>query len=982
MKKFTLILFTCIAFICAVFTSATVKASHAAGGELIYEWVSDSTYKILFKFYRDCSGISEPTTITVCYDNTCNNTTGSVTLNKLGFLPGGGSNGQEVTTGCPNTYTTCNGGSIPGYREWWYSGNVTLPSRCDHWRFYTGISARNTINNLSGGNLYVEATLNNLYAQGNSSAFFTVPPVPYVCVNSPYTYNNGAVDANNDSLTFEMISPMNGPDPSGGCQFPPATSNLLLATYNLTNNPFATGNTFNLNASTGQMAFTPNTQGYWVVTMRVKEYRNGVLIGTVLRDVQIVAIACNNTQPVISTVLPTISGATFTNGRIEGCSGTPLSFCFDAKSSDTGAVLVVSDNHNASCPGSTISYTGQTTDSVRGCLSWTPGFLDTGLRVFTVTVKDSNCAPPGIIVSQTFVIPIYIWPVTQILKDTTICPGDSVKLLAVGGSTFSWSVLPGGSPLSTLSCTNCKNPTARPTQTTRYVVQSNNVSVCNKNKDTVTITVVVPPSINAGPDTTTCVNNSLPLNIHLNPSPGTTYHVQWTPSTYLSNDTIPTPTVVNPVNDIIYYVSVTPNGLNRCAAKDTLLVKVVKGMDIFNNDTAICAGAVVNINATGDPRYTYLWTPSIGVTNTSVLTTQISPDTSRTYTVKATFPGCRDSVLSLYIDVQPNPVVYVGPDQTLCFGDTLTLKWTTVTPASYPNYTYAWTPGGGLSPTAAEPHPIFTALNTTNLTLTVTTPAGCSGSDNIQLAVVPGDFITVSNDTAICPGDTAQLHATGTAVSLNWTPNNYISNAGSTDPQVWPVASTTYTVIGVDANHCIDTQSVLVTVKPAAVIDLPDSVTIYPGESYQMDPGGNCLYFQWFPPLGLSADNIANPLAQPAVNTRYFINGATEFGCTVSDSMDVIVSLDSYIDMPNAFSPGSNPNSELKPVHRGAVTLNYFRVFNRWGVKMFETSDINKGWNGTYNGQPQPMGVYVYIVEAVTPSGRKFYKQGNITLIR
>ncbi len=981
MRKFTLILFSCIALICAVFTTSTVKASHAAGGELIYEWVSDSTYKILFKFYRDCSGIAEPATVTVCYDNTCNGTTGSVTLNKLGFLPGGGANGNEVTTGCPNVFTTCNGGSIPGYREWWYSGNVTLPSRCDHWRFYTGISARNNINNLNAGNLYVEATLNNQYAQGNSSAYFTVPPVPYVCVNSPYTYNNGAVDANNDSLSFEMISPMDGPAPPA-CQFPPLTNNLLVGTYNLTNNPFATGNTFNLSASTGQMAFTPNLSGYWVVTMKVKEYRNGVLIGTVLRDVQIVAIACNNTQPTISTVLPSISGATLVNGRIEGCSGTPLAFCFDAKSSDTGAVLVVTDNHNASCPGSTIAYTGQATDSVRGCLSWTPGFLDTGLRVFTVTVKDSNCAPPGIIVSQTFVIPIYIWPVTQILKDTTICPGDSVNLLAVGGSLFTWSVLPGGSPLSTLSCTNCKNPTARPTQTTSYVVQSNNLSVCNKNKDTVTITVVVPPSINAGPDTSTCVNNSLPLNIHLNPSPGTTYHVQWTPSTYLNNDTIPTPVVVNPANDITYYVQVIPNGLTRCAAKDTIHVAVLQGYTLFSGDTALCAGSTINVSASGDNRYTYLWTPSIGVSNTGTLTTQITPDTSRTYTVKATYPGCRDSITSFYVDVQPNPVVYAGPDQTLCFNDTIRLKWTTVSPASYPHYTYTWTPGGGLSPSAADPNPIFTALNTTTLTLTVTTPVGCSGSDDIKMSVIPGDFIVVSADTAICPGDTAQLHATGSAVSLVWTPPHYISDTLSTDPQVWPVASTTYTVTGIDQNHCIDTQKVLVTVKPAALIQLPDSVTIYPGESYQIDPQGNCLYFQWFPPLGLSADNISNPVAQPDVNTRYYVNGQTEFGCAVSDSLTVLVSLDSYIDMPNGFSPGSNPNSELKPVHRGNVDLKYFRVFNRWGTKMFETSDINQGWNGTYNGQPQPMGVYVYVVEAVTPSGRKFYKQGNVTLIR
>ncbi|MBS1585873.1 MAG: gliding motility-associated C-terminal domain-containing protein, partial [Bacteroidetes bacterium] len=53
-----------------------------------------------------------------------------------------------------------------------------------------------------------------------------------------------------------------------------------------------------------------------------------------------------------------------------------------------------------------------------------------------------------------------------------------------------------------------------------------------------------------------------------------------------------------------------------------------------------------------------------------------------------------------------------------------------------------------------------------------------------------------------------------------------------------------------------------------------------------------------------------------------------------------------------------------------------------WGVKMFETNNIDEGWDGTYKGKPQPMGVYVYMVEAISPTGRKFVKQGNVTLIR
>ena len=123
-------------------------------------------------------------------------------------------------------------------------------------------------------------------------------------------------------------------------------------------------------------------------------------------------------------------------------------------------------------------------------------------------------------------------------------------------------------------------------------------------------------------------------------------------------------------------------------------------------------------------------------------------------------------------------------------------------------------------------------------------------------------------------------------------------------------------------------------------------------------------------------------MVKPDVNTRYIVHATTEEGCGTSDSMDVLVMNDSYIDVPNAFTPGSGPNGTIKPVHLGTATLKSFMIYNRWGVKMYESKDINSGWDGKFNGEPQPLGVYVYTIEATTPTGRTFTKQGNITLIR
>ena len=125
-------------------------------------------------------------------------------------------------------------------------------------------------------------------------------------------------------------------------------------------------------------------------------------------------------------------------------------------------------------------------------------------------------------------------------------------------------------------------------------------------------------------------------------------------------------------------------------------------------------------------------------------------------------------------------------------------------------------------------------------------------------------------------------------------------------------------------------------------------------------------------------------MASPSVTTRYFVTARTEAGCDMIDSVDVLVSPESIIELPNAFSPGSGTsiNDELRIMVRGIVSLNSFKIFNRWGEEVFSTTDITKGWNGQYKGKPQPLGAYVYVVDAVSQSGKRFTKKGNVTLFR
>ena len=508
------------------------------------------------------------------------------------------------------------------------------------------------------------------------------------------------------------------------------------------------------------------------------------------------------------------------------------------------------------------------------------------------------------------------------------------------------------------------------------------LDVCNVAQPlTDSIVFVIPPplSVQPGPDTITCVNNSIQLHANVTGGNYPAYTYVWSPATYLSSATVENP-IATPANTITYTVTAIPTALPACSVRNTVKVTVLQGFDLANNDTAICFGAHVQLNAIGDPGYTYTWTPATGLDNPAITNPVSTPNSTITYTVTASRAGCRDSAQSITINVQPGPSVNIGPDVTMCYGDTLTMH-PVIIPDTFASYTYSWTPGNAFNfPTAKNP--VFTASDTTTIKLTVKTPAGCIGDDERVINVVPNNFVTISADTALCPGYSAQLHVSG-GDSYLWTPSIYLSNDTIPDPVATPPSTTIYTVYARNNSFgCRDTQQVMVTIHPHAVISLPDTVTIYPGDSYQINPGGNCLYFQWFPPAGLSVANIANPVAAPVVSTRYHVTATTEEGCVTSDSMDVRVELESLIDMPNAFSPGSAPNAIFKPVHLGNVTMKYLRVFNRWGQKVFESNNINEGWDGTFGGKPQEMGVYIYMVEAQLPSGKIFQKQGNLTLIR
>jgi gliding motility-associated-like protein len=149
------------------------------------------------------------------------------------------------------------------------------------------------------------------------------------------------------------------------------------------------------------------------------------------------------------------------------------------------------------------------------------------------------------------------------------------------------------------------------------------------------------------------------------------------------------------------------------------------------------------------------------------------------------------------------------------------------------------------------------------------------------------------------------------------------------------------------------------------------------------------IKYAWTPTDYL--DNPNSPYVTAAVrkSMTYSVTGTNQYGCTKSDVLNIdLVCNSDVMYIPNTFSPNGDGMNEIFYVRgKGISFIKSFRLFNRWGQEVFHREHINiddiaAGWNGNFNGKPQPPGVYIYFIEAYCDTNEFFQLKGNVTLLR
>lgn len=548
-----------------------------------------------------------------------------------------------------------------------------------------------------------------------------------------------------------------------------------------------------------------------------------------------------------------------------GCisSDTVLVTVFDDVPTDAGLDTTI-------CPGDTIMIGGAPTAGGQNTTYlWSPASLvddptlsnpiafPTTTTWFYVSTNNDTCN--GI---DSVLITVRALPNINAGADVAICFGDTTQLNASGAVDYIWNTQ------ITLSDSLVSDPLAFPNITSTYIVEGFDADGC-VNTDTVTVIVNPLPTIDAGIDVSICIGDSAQLLA------SGAINYSWSPSNQVTNANIANPLAFPSVTSDFIVIG---TDANTCTNSDTVTVNV-NALPLVDAgaDTAICIGNTYQMQASGAD--TYVWSPNTDLDDPIISNPTTSTLTTATYVVEGTDLNSCVNTDTITITVNPLPIVNAGTDAIICFGDTTQLSATGA-------LNYNWDTQATLSDSLLANPNAFPTVTTTYIVFG-TDGNTCTNSDTVLVTVNPLPTINAGNDVAICFGDTTQLLATG-AVSYLWSPADSLSSVSIDNPTAHPSQTTSYIVLGTDANLCVNSDTVEVLVNSLPLVNAGNDAAICIGNTYQLQATGANTY-SWSPAGNLDDPNVSNPITSTTSTETYIVEGTDNNLCVNWDTITITV---------------------------------------------------------------------------------------------
>lgn len=409
-------------------------------------------------------------------------------------------------------------------------------------------------------------------------------------------------------------------------------------------------------------------------------------------------------------------------------------------------------------------------------------------------------------------------------------------------------------------------------------------------------------------------------------------------------------------------------------------------------DVTQCLGTPFTFTDTSSsPDPIELWAWNLGdaliFSDTSADYTHNYPDTGFYQTSLYVFTGygCVDSMF-IDVNVLAYPEVTLTPDSVICPGQTVPLL-------AEGGTTYTWTPSEGLSDTSVA-DPLATPENTTNYVVEVSN-GFCSSFDSVLVTVVDKLILNAGPDTVLCIGADIQLFSefitqvNETNISYYWTPSDYLSDPFAQNPVSHAIDDISYTIYA-SCGNLSDSASADIQVSIPPDIEIPsDTIIMITGQTVEITSeliiSDGPVSYQWQPVSEVDCGTCESVFVSPESNSIFSVEVTDALGCSDIDFVLVrVLSCDETLFfIPNIISPNNDGMNDIfKFSYEGLSTVTGVKIFNRWGELMFQTTNLDEHWDGTFNGQVCNPGVYVYTIGAVCLDGTETIISGNITLVR
>ncbi len=461
------------------------------------------------------------------------------------------------------------------------------------------------------------------------------------------------------------------------------------------------------------------------------------------------------------------------------------------------------------------------------------------------------------------------------------------------------------------------------------------------------------------PTTSICIGDSYQLEAY----GGNSY--LWSPANVLDN-----PNIANPTATLLATTTFSVIVSDSCGT-DTLQVTIDVNSPTLTlpNDTTVCIGESVTINASGTG--TINWTPGTFLNTTTGATVIATPQNDITYIATSiSGNGCTaEDSMTIFVFNNP-PIPQLIDSVTLCYGNTMPI---TASGGS----SYFWYPNNNIVGTSTPTVQIST-LQDQYYFVDVTNSCGTL-TDSVWVSILTAQ-IWAGNDTIICPGQVANLWASG-GINYQWTPGANTASANGAQISVLPPYNTTYMVVGTDVQGCQDTAFVQVNLfQPAFVSAGPDIYAVQ-GDDIQLiaDPSGPGT-FQWIPQDEVSCPTCQSTTVTPNQNALYTVFFTDQNGCTAQSQVNIY--FDPFFYVPNTFTPDGDMFNQYFRIIGGNYLEVEVSIYDRWGELIYQFTDLKDYWDGTYNFRPCQDGTYNWKIIYTDFQNHREVLTGHVNLLR